>query len=97
MHFLEQIPAPTYLITGEPGAGKSYAIQTIVELASILQLGITASTSYNGIAAVNVDMAVLFVLHFPSSTQVNQANISPKMLSGAFNSSSTLKNYAVCL
>ena len=55
MHFLEQIPAPTYLITGEPGAGKSYAIQTIVELVSILQLGITASTSYNGIAAVNVD------------------------------------------
>ena len=49
------IIAPHLLLTGDPGSGKSYVTETICELASILKLGIVGTTSYNGIAAVNVD------------------------------------------
>jgi hypothetical protein len=56
MTTIENIHAPHALITGDPGAGKSYDVGTIVvELPSILQIGCVATTSYNGIAAVNVD------------------------------------------
>ena len=43
------------LLTGDPGSGKSYTIETICELAQIMQVGFVGITSYNGIAAANVD------------------------------------------
>ncbi len=46
---------PTILLTCEPGSGKSYTIETFCELATTMNLGYVATTSYNGIAAVNVD------------------------------------------
>ena len=51
----EQVEPPTNLLTGEPGSGKSYVIETLCELAKLMNMGIVATTSYNGIAAVNVD------------------------------------------
>jgi len=42
-------------MTGDPGAGKSYVIETIVEIAHALSVGHVQTTSYNGIAAVNID------------------------------------------
>ena len=43
------------LLTGDPGSGKSYTIETICELAQIMEVGFVGTTSYNGIAAANVD------------------------------------------
>ena len=40
---------------GNPGSGKSYVIETICELAKIIKLGFVGITSYNGMAAANVD------------------------------------------
>ena len=53
--YSKSICPPRLLLTGDPGSGKSYTTETIVELATILNLGSVATTSYNGIAAVNVD------------------------------------------
>ena len=51
----KEIQAPRLLITGDPGSGKSYVIETIQHLASLMSLGHVATCSYNGIAAVNID------------------------------------------
>ena len=47
--------APQLLVTGDPGSGKSYVIETIRTLASLMHVGHVATCSYNGIAAVNID------------------------------------------
>ena len=63
------IQALELLITGDPGAGKSYTMETIVGLAEIMNLGFVGTTSYNGIAAVNIDgntLCSMFSL-FPST------------------------------
>jgi hypothetical protein len=52
---LEGIEPPQLLVTGEPGAGKSYVTDSIRDIAPIMKVGHVASTSYNGMAAVNVD------------------------------------------
>lgn len=71
-HFSQQellergIKPPKLLMTGEPGSGKSYTIDTICELASVMKVGVVATTSYNGIAAVNIDgntIAKMFAIH----------------------------------
>ena len=49
------IPPPNFLVTGDPGSGKTYATETVCQLATIMKLGFVGTTSYNGIAAVNVD------------------------------------------
>jgi hypothetical protein len=49
------IKPPRLLLTGELGSGKGYIIDTLCELASVMKIGIVATTSYNGIAAVNID------------------------------------------
>ena len=46
---------PRILLTGDPGTGKSYLIDTIRVLAGIMDVGSVATSSYNGIASVNVD------------------------------------------
>ena len=50
------------LMTGDPGAGKSYVIETIVEMAERMKVGHVQTTSYNGIAAVNIDGVTLLSL-----------------------------------
>ncbi len=50
---------PLLLMTGDPGAGKSYVIETLVELAYIMGVGHVQTTSFNGIAAVNIDGTTL--------------------------------------
>jgi hypothetical protein len=60
------IKAPKFLVTGDPGTGKSYLTDTICELANIMKVGFVATTSYNGIAAVNIDgntIASMFHIH----------------------------------
>ena len=49
------IEPPRILLTGDPGSGKSYFSETVTELAARMRLGAVLATSYNGIAAVNVD------------------------------------------
>ena len=49
------LKAPLLLITGNPGTGKSYLIETIRELMVVIRLGTVTTCSYNGIAAVNID------------------------------------------
>jgi hypothetical protein len=51
--------APNVLLTGDPGAGKSYSIDTVVELARIMGAGYVPTTSYNGIAAFMIDGTTL--------------------------------------
>ncbi len=46
---------PRALLTGDPGSGKSHTIDTICKLASMHGVGHVVTTSYNGIAAVNID------------------------------------------
>ena len=48
------IIAPHILLTGDPGSGKSYTTDTVRELASIMGIGHVATTSFNGITAINV-------------------------------------------
>ena len=65
------IKAPQLLITGDPGSGKSYVIETIRELASLMNLGHVATCSCNGIAAVNIDgntICTLFKINDRSSS-----------------------------
>ena len=47
--------APMILLTGDPGTGKSYATMTVMELANLTNSGLAIGTSYNGIAAFNID------------------------------------------
>ena len=49
------IDPPQILLTGDPGSGKSFTVETICVLAAHHGLGPVLTTSYNGIAAVNVD------------------------------------------
>jgi len=65
---LQQLSSTTahFLLTGDPGTGKSYVIDAITELATILKIGHVAACSYNGIAAVNIDGSTLcssFAIH----------------------------------
>ena len=53
---------PRLLMTGDPGAGKSYVIETIVEMAERMNAGHVQTTSFNGIAAVNIDGVTLLSL-----------------------------------
>jgi len=53
--FHKKCRAPRCLLTGDPGTGKSYVIDTICQIVSLLGLGKVAASSYNGIAAVNID------------------------------------------
>ena len=71
MYACTKIAAPLFLLTGEPGSGKSYVIETIQELVAIMGLGNIAASSYNGIAAVNIDgstICSLFLINDRSSS-----------------------------
>ena len=70
------IQPPHLLLTGEPGAGKSYAIETIIELANILDTGKVAATSYNGIAAVNIDGGTICSMWSIFDTSDNRVDIN---------------------
>ena len=50
-----QTKPPNMLVTGEPGAGKSFCIDSICHIINMLGIGIPICTSFNGIAAVNID------------------------------------------
>ena len=67
-HFARTTPPPKnplqLLVTGMPGTGKSFVIERICDLALWLQSGHVATTSYNGIAAVNIDGITLCSLFF---------------------------------
>ena len=63
--------SPHLLLTGDPGSGKSYVIETICELAALMNVGTIATCSYNGIAAVNIDgttICTLFKINDRSSS-----------------------------
>ncbi|CAB9516444.1 helicase PIF1 [Seminavis robusta] len=71
MYSLKQTKPPMFLLTGDPGTGKSYVIETLVEICNILQLGTVATTSYTGIAAVNIDgstICSMFAIHDTSDS-----------------------------
>jgi hypothetical protein len=64
-HARNTINTPTalnLLLTGDPGSGKSFVIETICELAQLMMAGTVACSSYNGIAAVNIDGITLLKL-----------------------------------
>jgi len=64
-----EVDAPMLLMTGDPGAGKSYVIETLVELAYLMEAGHAQTTSFNGIAAVNIDGTTLCrLLSIPTFT-----------------------------
>ena len=46
---------PMLLITGSSGTGKSQLIQSITELAELMELGTPIKTVFTGIAALNID------------------------------------------
>jgi hypothetical protein len=55
-----QLPKPfKILLTGGPGTGKSFVIETICNLVKWLQTGKVTTSSWNGIAAVNIDGSTL--------------------------------------
>ena len=57
-----QIPPPKpfkILLTGGPGTGKSFVIETICDLVKWLRTGKVTTSSWNGIAAVNIDGSTL--------------------------------------
>ena len=47
------------LLTGGPGTGKSFVIETICDLVKWLRTGKVTTSSWNGIAAVNIDGSTL--------------------------------------
>ena len=47
--------APILLITGSPGTGKSWLIQSITELAELMELETPIKTAFMGIAALNIN------------------------------------------
>lgn len=49
------IEPPRLFITGAPGSGKSYIVETICELASMLELGHVSTAFRNGSIKANVD------------------------------------------
>ena len=55
MKNIEHVDAPMLLVTGDPGAGKSYLSNTISQISQLTKVGTVAATSYNVIVAVNVD------------------------------------------
>ena len=59
------------LLTGDPGSGKSYVIETICELAQIMKVGFVGITSYNGIAVAML-MAQQYVQSFQMVIQAKQ-------------------------
>ena len=65
---------PIFLLTGASGAGKSYTVRLIMEKAK--ELGKTViGTSYNGIAALNIDGDTLCgLLHQSSGTNNHNSN-----------------------
>jgi hypothetical protein len=65
------IPAPRLLLTGDPGTGKTYVIETVCELAIILEIGTVSTCSYNGIAAVTVDGSTICSLFSINDTRVS--------------------------
>ena len=78
----ESIEPLQILITGDPGSGKSYASETICELASIMKLGFVATTSYNGIAAVNVDgntICSMFQIHTTNEPLTSVEDLRTKL------------------
>ena len=46
--------APFLLVTGGPGVGKSFLIQSITDLAEMMELTIPIKTAFMGIAAINI-------------------------------------------
>ena len=68
------LPKPLRLLcTGGPGVGKSFIIHTITEMAEWFGAGRVVTTSYNGIAAVNVDgITLCSLLGFRSSDRSSQ-------------------------
>ena len=44
-----------FVMTGDPGSGKSHVIETVAELVTVLKMETVGATSHNGIAAVNMD------------------------------------------
>jgi 23S rRNA maturation mini-RNase III len=63
-----------FLLTGQPGSGKSYVIETLAELCEIMEIGHATCTSYNGIAAVNVDgntMSSTFIMNDAKDQTIN--------------------------
>jgi hypothetical protein len=55
-----QIPTPFKIIlTGGPGTGKSFVIETICDLVKWLKIGKVTTSSWNGIAVVNIDGSTL--------------------------------------
>ena len=63
-------------MTGDPGAGKSYVIETIVEMARRMNVGHVQATSFNGIAAVNIDGVTLLSLLGISATTSSATNFA---------------------
>ena len=67
----QHLQVPQLLVTGDPGSGKSYVIDTIRGLAAVMKIGHVATCSYNGIAAVNIDgttICTLFKINDRSSS-----------------------------
>jgi tRNA uridine 5-carbamoylmethylation protein Kti12 len=74
------------LLTGQPGSGKSYVIETVAELCQKIGVGHVTSTSYNGIAAVNVDgntMSTTFSINDTSDAKV-KIRLSDKTIMDIF-------------
>lgn len=71
--------APHLLLTGDPGAGKTYVIETIVELAEHMRVGHVQTSAYNGIAAVNIDGATLCTLLAINQYVASEINFAEAM------------------
>jgi hypothetical protein len=69
-------------VTGQPGSGKSYVIETVTELCEKMKIGHVTTTSYNGMAAVNVDgntICTTFMLNDKKSSAI-KIKLSEKSL-----------------
>ena len=71
-----QPPKPfQILLTGGPGTGKSFVIETICDLVKWLRTGKVTTSSWNGIAAVNIDGSTLCSLLNIRPTDRNATNV----------------------